>query len=139
MAEAIFKHQVKQRGLEYKFKVIDSFGVSAWHNGQGPDERTVAVCQKYGVPIDHKSQKISGHDYSKFDYLLAMDLSHEQDLLLAKPKHCKTKIKLFGEWKTDNSIDKIVDDPYYGDMSDFEYNFQQLSHFTKVFLDTEVS
>lgn len=34
------------------------------------------------------------------------------------------KVQLFGEF--DPQGDKIIKDPYYGDASGFEYNFQQV-------------
>lgn len=70
---------------------------------------------------------------------MAMDQSHKSELMFEKPKDSNCKIELFGEWRTDNSIDKIVVDPYYSNSKAFEYNFMQLSHFTDVFLDKEIA
>lgn len=138
MAEALFRYRVKQKGLEDKFKFIDSFGISTWHQGETPDRRSSATCSKHGVPVNHRSQGIERSDFKKFDYLLAMDQSHKSELLHMKPKDCKTRIELFGEWGTDGSIDKIVEDPYYSNTKSFEYNFQQLDHFTENFLEKEL-
>lgn len=69
---------------------------------------------------------------------MAMDLSHKSELMFMKPKEAHCKIELFGKWRTDDSIDEIVVDPYYSNTKSFEYNFKQLSHFTDVFLDTEI-
>lgn len=139
MAEAIFRYKIKQQGLEDKFHLIDSFGISSWHQGDSPDSRSIRTCQKNGVPIRHLAQGIERSDFNKFDYLLAMDPGHKSELMFMRPKNCKCKIELFGEWKTDESIDKVVVDPYYSNSKAFEYNFHQLTHFTDVFLDREVS
>ncbi|EGV66482.1 low molecular weight phosphotyrosine protein phosphatase [Yamadazyma tenuis ATCC 10573] len=138
MAEALFKHKVKQSGLESHFKLIDSFGISSWHQGDSPDSRSASTCRKHGVPMHHRAQGIERSDFQRFDYLLAMDQGHKSELMFMKPKNCTTRIELFGEWRTDDSVDKIVVDPYYSNSKAFEHNFQQLSHFTDVFLDQEV-
>jgi low molecular weight phosphotyrosine protein phosphatase len=49
MAEAVFKHQLAQRGdLKSKVVKVDSCGTGAYHVGDDPDERTVETCNKVG-------------------------------------------------------------------------------------------
>ncbi|CAH6720260.1 low molecular weight phosphotyrosine protein phosphatase [[Candida] jaroonii] len=139
MAEAIFKHKVKEAGLEDKVDTIDSFGIIGFHTGDSPDSRSIRTCHKHGVPINHQSQQISKDDFYKFDYLMAMDEGHLSDLHFSKPRDSKCIVKLFGEWKTDDKLNKVVVDPYYSNSKAFEYNFQQLSHFTDVFIQQELS
>lgn len=45
---------------------------------------------------------------------------------------------LFGEFRTDTSFNRVVEDPYYGGDEGFELNFRQLTHFSEVFVDKAV-
>lgn len=138
MAEAIFKHQVKELGYAKYFDRIDSFGTSGWHRGDSPDHRSAKTCKKHGVPIKHASQQISPKDFKDFDYVIGMDKSNVEDLLFMKPRDSKTRVALFGEWRKDERFQVIVDDPYYGGINGFETNFQQICHFSREFLEQEI-
>ncbi|CAI5756884.1 unnamed protein product [Candida verbasci] len=139
MAEAIFKHQVKEQGYEKYFKLIDSFGTSGWHIGDSPDSRSAKTCRRHGVPVSHSAQQISSNDFKNFDYIIGMDKSNLQDLKFMKPENSNVIVEIFGHWNTPNSqYQDIVDDPYYGGIDGFEYNFNQICHFTNEFLKREI-
>ncbi|CCG20860.1 Ltp1 protein phosphatase [Candida orthopsilosis Co 90-125] len=138
MAEAIFKHRVKELGYAPYFKNIESFGTSGWHIGESPDSRSAKTCRKHGVPVQHHAQQISSKDFEKFDYVIGMDESNLSDLMYMKPRGSQTVVDLFGRWRTNMEFDKIVGDPYYGGIDGFEYNFNQISHFTDEFLKQEI-
>ncbi|EMG49815.1 Phosphotyrosine protein phosphatase, partial [Candida maltosa Xu316] len=143
MAEAIFKHQVQKLGYAPFFKTIDSFGTSGWHIGETPDSRSVKTCKKHNVPVNHYAQQITASDFDDFDYVLGMDEANVSNLKSIMPKgkgnRDNVRIGLFGEWNTEGSGFKtIVDDPYYGGIDGFEYNYQQICHFTEEFLKREI-
>ncbi|KAI3402694.1 stp1 [Candida oxycetoniae] len=138
MAEAVFRHKVKELGYSYYFKTIDSFGTTRWHTGESPDARTVQTCRKNGVPIEHQAQEISLKDFDRFDYILAMDETNLRDLRQMQPIYSDSIVELFGKWRSNSQFNKVVGDPYYGGISGFEYNFQQLGHFSEEFLLREV-
>lgn len=138
MAEAVFKYTVEKNGYLKYFNRIDSFGTSGWHIGESPDSRSSRTCKKHGVPVNHAAQQISHQDFSDFDYVIAMDQSNKEDLLHMKPRGSKTKVNLFGDWRTNSEFQKIVDDPYYGGNDGFEINFNQLTHFSEEFLKKEI-
>lgn len=138
MAEAIFKHKVKELGYSDYFKLIDSYGTSGWHIGDSPDARSAKTCRKHGVAVNHSGQQISPKDFKKFDYVIAMDESNKADLLHSKPRDSLAKVDLFGKWRTNEEFGKIVEDPYYGGINGFEVNFNQISHFSEEFLKQEV-
>lgn len=139
MAEAVFKHKVEQLGLSDRFDVIDSFGTSGWHIGESPDSRLVATCRKHGVPVNHGAQQITPKDFARFDYVIGMDQSNKEDLMHMRPRGGKTRVALFGEWKTDERYSTIVLDPYYGGRDGFEENFMQITHFSEEFLRQELA
>lgn len=138
MAEAVFKHKVKELGYEDRFNVIDSFGTSGWHTGEAPDHRSASTCRKHGVPVNHRAQQITSKDFARFDYVIGMDESNRGDLMHMKPRGSKTRVAMFGEWKTDPQYAKTVLDPYYGGREGFEVNFRQIGHFSEEFLKQEL-
>lgn len=138
MAEAVFRQKVKDLGYSDYFKHIDSFGTGAWHLGDSPDPRSVQTCLDHGVPVEHKAQQISSEHFKKFNYVIAMDQSNLSILLYCKPKNSKTRLALFGEWKTNPKYKTVVQDPYFGAMNGFETNFHQLNHFSEEFLKQEI-
>ncbi|KAI0464646.1 hypothetical protein LJB42_002266 [Komagataella kurtzmanii] len=138
MAEAVFTHLVKEKGLDSEFKKIDSFGTSGYHIDDTPDHRSVACCKKHGVPVNHRGQQISPDDFYHFDYILAMDESNLSNLKRIQPKDSNAVVRLFGDYRTDKSFHRIVEDPYYGGSSGFERNFKQITHFSEEFLNKEL-
>ncbi|CCK68383.1 tyrosine protein phosphatase LTP1 KNAG_0A07300 [Huiozyma naganishii CBS 8797] len=138
MAEAVFKHTVKEHGLLDRFGKIASFGTARYHVGEPPDERSAATCRNHGVPVDHRAQQIRKSHFDEFDYVVCMDEANLGNLLRLKPEGSKARVELFGEWNTGGKFRKIVDDPYYGGINGFEYNFEQVSYFSEEFLKREL-
>ncbi|CAL9736615.1 low molecular weight phosphotyrosine protein phosphatase [Monosporozyma servazzii] len=139
MAEAVFAHTVKTQDLESRFSRIESFGTARYHIGESPDERSASTCRDNGVPVDHKAQQIKDHHFKEFDYVICMDESNLNNLRrICKDKSLLNKIYLFGHWNTDGKYNKIVDDPYYGGIDGFQYNFNQVKYFSEEFLKTEL-
>ena len=133
-----FKHQVEIQGYSPFFKRIDSFGTSGWHIGETPDSRSSKTCKKHNVPVSHHAQQINSSDFKDFDYVIGMDESNVANLRHLKPRDSKTVVELFGHWKTSDEFKTIVDDPYYGGIDGFEYNYKQICHFTDEFLKQEI-
>ncbi|MBW3656825.1 MAG: hypothetical protein KY444_12050, partial [Gemmatimonadetes bacterium] len=48
LAEAVFRHMVRERGLEDRF-VIDSAGTSGYHRGAAPDRRSTETAKRRGI------------------------------------------------------------------------------------------
>ncbi|CAL9727613.1 low molecular weight phosphotyrosine protein phosphatase [Monosporozyma unispora] len=139
MAEAVFAHTVKTQGLESHFSKIESFGTARYHIGESPDERSSSTCEEYGVPVNHRAQQIKDHHFKEFDYIICMDESNFKNLeSICKNKTLWNKIHLFGEWDTNGKYNKIVDDPYYGGINGFQYNFNQVKYFSEEFLKREL-
>lgn len=138
MAEAVFKHIVKEKGYSEYFGCIDSFGTSGWHAGDDPDARSTKTCHENGVSVSHKSQQITPATFAKFDYVIAMDEANKSNLLQMRPRNSSSVVELFGKWNTDPQFQKIVHDPYYGGIDGFQINFNQLWHFSEEFLKQEI-
>ncbi|AJW11353.1 Ltp1p [Saccharomyces cerevisiae YJM1133] len=139
MAEAIFKHEVEKANLENRFNKIDSFGTSNYHVGESPDHRTVSICKQHGVKINHKGKQIKTKHFDEYDYIIGMDESNINNLKKIQPEGSKAKVCLFGDWNTnDGTVQTIIEDPWYGDIQDFEYNFKQITYFSEQFLKKEL-
>jgi protein-tyrosine phosphatase len=118
-AEAVFRHQVEQAGLDGHIH-IDSAGTHDYHIGDPPDARTQRAAQKRGYDMSSLRGRQVGHDdFHRFDLILAMD-RHNLDLLQRQcpPEHA-AKLRLFMEF-SENCDETEVPDPYYGGGDGFE-------------------
>ncbi|XP_072014464.1 low molecular weight phosphotyrosine protein phosphatase-like [Amphiura filiformis] len=137
MAEGVFKDMVSQRADKDEWK-IDSAGTSDWHEGDNPDERTSATLEtKTGHRLDHIGRKITKDDYNKFHYIFGFDESNISNINRRKPAGCQAVIQLLGEFDPQNQ--RVIEDPYYGDMSEFQRVYNQCSRCLTAFLEKEFS
>ena len=72
LAEGVFRHLVEEAGLDEHF-VIDSAGTGAWHVGERPDRRSVAVAASHGVSLPGHARQVTRDDLVRFDRVVAMD------------------------------------------------------------------
>nr|XP_031862659.1 uncharacterized protein CI109_001670 [Kwoniella shandongensis]KAA5529731.1 hypothetical protein CI109_001670 [Kwoniella shandongensis] len=146
MAEAVLKHQISQRPeIQERFEIsVDSAGTGAYHEGDSADSRTVAVCRKHKVPISCIARAVTKDDFTKFDYILAMDQNNLQTLLHRQPSSSKSHVTLFGSFDPSIPLSSIgsnkikaraIDDPYYGGKDGFESSFKLCEAFAGGFLD----
>lgn len=132
LAEAIFKHKVKEKHLK---KLIDgdSVGTASYHIGENPDERSIQVSIKHGVPIAHKGRQLHHTDGKKFHYLLAMDASNYRNIIHAlSEKH--EGLYLMRDFDPEGTGEDVPD-PYYGGSEGFENVYQILNRSIDTFLD----
>lgn len=133
LAEAIFKHKIKQKGWE-RWVEADSCGTANYHIGDSLDPRTLANAKKNGVVIDHCGRQLSEEDFDRFDYILAMDKSNLQNILrLPRSEQFSHKVKLMRSF--DPAGVGEVPDPYYGGEKAFQEVFDILDRTMDKFLD----
>ena len=105
---------VRKAGLENAI-AIDSAGTAAWHTGKGADPRSQAEANERGIQLPSRARQFKAQDFSKFDYVVAMDHSNFDNLLkLDSEAATKTKLCLLREYHPDNPGKLDVPDPYYG-------------------------
>ncbi|MDG1521890.1 MAG: low molecular weight phosphotyrosine protein phosphatase [Hellea sp.] len=115
-AEAVFRFQAKQAGHDFK---VSSAGTGAWHEGEPPDARSIKAGMKRGYDFNGQiSRKITQKDFLEYDYILAMDKSNYQDLIMICPEYLAPKIRLFLDFSVDSRADEVPD-PYYGGKDGF--------------------
>lgn len=117
LAEAIFNEKIKKKGLQSSI-MADSAGTANYHVGENPDPRTVEVASNHSIPVDHKGQQFKKKHASEFDYLVAMDRSNHQNMIIEMGNEPDSlflmrDFDLVGKGKD-------VPDPWYGGMNGFE-------------------
>ena len=118
-------HGILQSKLPTDLFYVDSAGTAAYHTGNTPDTRSIAVAKQNGIDISTQSaRQFKVSDFDLFDYIYAMDQSNYTDIIsLARNDIDIKKVKLF--LNANATIkNKNMPDPYYGDKSDFEYVFK---------------
>ncbi len=111
LAEGILKSK-----LNANFEV-DSAGTAAYHVGNPPDKRSIAVAQQFGIDISQqRARQFKKDDFNSFDLIIVMDQNNYNDVVeLATPAQ-RRKVHLLRE-------NNEIPDPYYGDASAFEAVF----------------
>lgn len=115
MGEVILRDAIEREGLTQHVQV-SSCGTGGWHIGQGADRRALAALRHKGFDGSaHKASQI-GEDAENADLLIALDRGHQQALhtLGYEPQRIRLLRSFDPEADTED-----VEDPYYGDASDF--------------------
>ncbi|KAI0639818.1 phosphotyrosine protein phosphatase [Trametes polyzona] len=131
IGEAVLKHVAKERGIDL---TVDSAGTSNYHIGEDPDDRSVAICRKFGVPIKHAARQVQADDFRRFTHILAADEANLRNLNRVRPRDATAEVRLWGAY-LDN---EPIADPYYGGMKDFEEVYHQCVKLSNAFLDEVV-
>ena len=119
LAEAVFRHQVRERGVEGEFE-IDSAGTSGYHNGAAPDRRSTETARRRGVELTGQSRQLAADDLRRFDYVIAMDGDNLREIRALEAASGGTaRIHRLREWDPARS-GADVPDPYYGGPGGFD-------------------
>jgi protein-tyrosine phosphatase len=119
MAEGVFRHMVKQSGLEDVVRV-DSAGTHGFHAGETPDKRAQALASKRGYDISEmRARRVRDRDFDDYDLILAMDWDNLSQLQQMAPKKAHHKLQLLMRFATDHES-ATIPDPYYGNQQGFE-------------------
>ncbi len=122
LAEGILKSKIDTSKV-----MVDSAGTGHWHVGQEPDNRSIAIGNKYNIDItDQRGRQFSTKDFKDFDLIYVMDNSNKENVLaLAENDSHRGKVKLIlDEIFPGENVD--VPDPYFGGDLGFENVFKML-------------
>lgn len=122
MAEGIFLHLARERGLSDRF-IVDSAGTGAWHVGKRPDHRAIETASRYGIELPSIARQVSPTDLDAFDLILAMDRSNRSDL----ERLGAINVRLMRSFDKSLKGDHDVPDPYYGDGDGFVKVYEMLT------------
>ena len=122
LAEGILKSKLNPDSF-----FVDSAGTAAYHIGESPDHRSIAVAKKNGIDISNqKARKFSSDDFNEFDLIYAMDTENYQNICsLAQNKTDLIKVKMILN-EINPSKNLSVPDPYYGGVHGFENVYDML-------------
>ncbi|PAC32885.1 low molecular weight protein-tyrosine-phosphatase [Flectobacillus sp. BAB-3569] len=152
IAEETFRHAVKKRNLQRVIQ-CDSAATHSYHIGELPDHRTRKNASSHGIELLHRCRKLTGEDFSVFDYIVGMDdynmdniqsISyratgmHQPDDICFMYRRFDPEVPIPNrDFPIDSSEYKIpeVPDPYYGQNEDFENVYQIVSRCAEEFLD----
>jgi protein-tyrosine phosphatase len=135
MAEGVFRHLLRERGLEERIRV-DSAGTGSWHVGESPDLRSVRTAAGRGITLSGSARQILPEDFGRFDYIIAMDTSNLADLEeLRDGIGGETPLYLLREFDPDGGPGAEVPDPYYGGPRGFEDVFDMVERSCRGLLD----
>lgn len=118
-AEAVFRHRVEDAGLS-EYISIDSAGTHDYHVGDPPDARMQCAALNRGYDLSMlRGRQVEELDFTRFDYVLAMDRANLAILHNLAPPDSGTTAKLFLEYASRHQ-QREVPDPYYGGADGFE-------------------
>ena len=146
MAEGVFRNLTNHTRPDAHPSIthIDSCGTGAYHAGEPPDPRTLAVLKRHSITSDfysHRARKFRTSDFKDFDYIFAMDEDNKEFLERARER-CVAKgevkeeeagkVMLFGAFG--GKGEEEVQDPYYGGKDGFEKAYEQVERFSRGFV-----
>lgn len=123
LAEGILKSKLNLNEV-----TIDSAGTAAYHVGNLPDPRSIAIAKKHGIDITtQRARKFTVKDFDSFDFIYAMDQNNFDYILkLSRNKEDKKKVLLILN-EVRPFQNNSVPDPYYGGDDGFENVYQMLN------------
>ncbi len=118
-AHGAFRQRVAAAGLSDRI-LVESAGTHAYHVGHPADDRSQAAALKRGYDLgDLRARLVSKRDFSRFDYILAMDEANVADLKRNTPEGLTVQPRLFMEYSA-RFAGREVPDPYTGGPQGFE-------------------
>jgi protein-tyrosine phosphatase len=119
-AEGVMRGLVEEAGLAQRIE-IDSAGTSSFHVGECSDSRSREAAAARGIRLDSRSRQFEADDFARFDYVLAMDVDNQRDLLaLALDPAHRSRVTLLRGYAPGRDSDLDVPDPYYGGEHGFD-------------------
>ncbi len=132
LAEGIMAKKIRLKGLAWE---VDSAGTGAWHIGEPPDSRSIAIARKYDIDItEQRARQFRPADFERFDLIFAMDPANYRDILrhASSPAH-REKVEMIMNLVHPEE-NRPVPDPYWDDEG-FEQVFRMLDQATERLLE----
>ncbi|MSO71532.1 MAG: low molecular weight phosphotyrosine protein phosphatase [Alphaproteobacteria bacterium] len=118
-AEGVLRARLLAAGLDRRVMVA-SAGTHDYHIGEAADARTIAAAARRGIDLSaHVARQVTGADCIEFDFVLALDRGHLQDLKARRPAKAKVELALLMDYAPGHPL-REVPDPYFSDRVAFE-------------------
>lgn len=138
MAEGAFRAAASQIGLAAS---VDSVGTAAYHIGEAPDPRAIAIAKRNGVDISSaRGRQLAEEDFNRFTHIYALDTANMAGIKARTPRSNEARVSLLLD-AVEQEKGQSVADPYYGDEGDFEMCWTQIEDATRqlaTFLKREI-
>jgi protein-tyrosine phosphatase len=133
LAEGILREKIQAHGLDWD---VDSAGTGAYHIGEHPDPRSVAVARKHHLDIStQRARQFRTEDFDQFDLILVMDKSNYRNVVaLARNPEQKGKVQLMLAYGEANREE--VPDPYW-DNNGFEQVYHLLDESCEALIQSQ--
>mgnify|MGYP001044070957 FL=1 len=117
-AEGVFRQLVRDAELENRIDT-DSAGTHAYHLGEPPDPRAVAIASGQGIDLTGLiARHVVESDFFRFDHILAMDRNNLMELQQIRPVESTAEPRLLLDFAPEMT-EFEVPDPYFGTLSDY--------------------
>ena len=118
LAQGILESKVDSEKI-----LVDSAGTAAYHIGNPPDPRSIAVAKKHGIDItSQRARQFNPEDFTTFSKIYVMDHANYKNIMaLAQSEKEVEKVSLI---LTEN---REVPDPYYGGKEGFQSCYDLLN------------
>ncbi len=121
MAEGVLRTKLAAEGLAPRVEV-ESAGLGNWHVGEAPDSRAIrrAAARGYNIRAQ-RARLFAARDFGRLDLILGMDRGHARALSRRRPPGPCAAVHLFLELAGEVRGHREVPDPYYGDLTDYDF------------------
>ena len=124
-AQGVFRKLLQAEGLDAVIET-DSAGTHGYHAVEPPDRRARETALRRGIDLsDLRARRVVPEDFSRFEYVLAMDQENYHNLSGICPRGAERKLMLFMDFAP-HLRTREVPDPYYGGGSGFERVFDMV-------------
>jgi protein-tyrosine phosphatase len=119
-AEGVLRAKLQRAGLHGRV-VVDSAGTQGYHTHEPPDPRAIQIAARRGYDIGSvRARPVTPEDFTRHDWLLAMDEDHLKWLHKRAPAGHAARIELLMPYALRYPDLRSVPDPYYGPPAGFE-------------------
>jgi protein-tyrosine phosphatase len=116
VVEAVARRHLHAAGLNIE---VASAGTESYHIGDRADPRAIASARAAGYDLTaHRARQLDAADFSRFDWLLAMDHVNLRAAKRACPEGGAGKLDLYLRFAGLGDVDEVPD-PYYGSTAAF--------------------
>ncbi|KHL04013.1 low molecular weight protein-tyrosine-phosphatase [Sinomonas humi] len=131
MAEFMLADALRMAGLADR-AVVDSAGTTNYEAGRPIDPRAARVLDAHGLrPGKHVARQFQPEWYVERDLILALDIDHYGHLREFAPDGTAEKVRMLRSFDPAvahlDALDQGIEDPWFGDQSDFESTWQLLN------------
>jgi protein-tyrosine phosphatase len=117
-AEGVFRHLVREAELGERIST-DSAGTHAYHLGEPPDPRAIAIASRRGIDLTGLvARQVKESDFAQSNHILVMDRKNLIELQKLGPAENLSNPKLLLDYASE-IVESEIPDPYFGTLVDY--------------------